>query len=131
MKKDSYVQIISPNGDFRYGYIREIQNYGTVITVDLFEEGASKIAFEAEMATLLGYLPETSADYVRSLSDVEKHVAALLAQGKNNNEIASELNICSTTVRSHNRALRMKFQVSNKNQLVAICQGLKLENNIS
>lgn len=126
MKKDDYVKIVATNGDYQYGYIAKVQDYGTTFIVDLLEEGKNKIAFDAEMAKHLGYLPELPEDYISKLSDIEKHVARLLASSADTRKIADEMGISPTTVRAHMRNLRIKLHLDNRIQLISFCQGLKL-----
>ena len=120
---DDFVKVTDKNGNYRYGYIEKVQEHGNIISVSFYEEGESKIRYDAEQAKVLGYLP---ADYTGFLSDVEKKVAALLAQCLQNKEIGEQLDISPVTVRAHVRTLRIKLHLENKNQLVAFCQGLKL-----
>ena len=123
LKRDDYVKVMGANGNYRYGYIEKVLSRGDAFIINLTEEGICKIEFDAEMAKLLGYLPE---DYTSLLSDIERQVASLLAIGQNTNEIAKEMSISPTTVRAHLRNLRIKLHLDNKTQLIAFCQGLKL-----
>lgn len=126
MKKNSYVKIVAPNGNYRYGFISQILDYETTFVIDLLEEGESKIAFDKEEAEYLGYLPEGAEDFAQRLSDIEKQVAKCLVAGKSDREIAKEMNIEPVTVRAHIRNMRLKMNLENKTQLIAFCQGLKL-----
>lgn len=126
MKKDDYVKIVAPNGNYRYGYISKICDYGTTFVIDLLEEGANKIGFDAELSKHLGYLPELSEDYVSLLTEIEKQVARLLAGGADSRGIADEMGITPTTVRAHMRTMRLKLSLDNKAQLISFVQGLKL-----
>ena len=121
MKKDDYVQIVFINGNYRYGYISEILERGSLVGISLSEEGESKIAFDAARDTYLGKAP---ADYVSILTDVEKRIVPLLSKGHNTNRIADELSISPVTVRAHLRTLRIKLHLDDRAQLIAFSQAL-------
>jgi len=121
MKKDEYVKIVATNGDYRYGYIESITDQGFILVVNLFEEGESKIAYDAAYDALVG---KETIDWVASLTEVEKTVVPLLSIGFNTNEIAKKLSISPTTVRAHLRTLRIKLHLDNREQLIAFSQAL-------
>jgi len=121
MKKDEYVKIVATNGDYRYGYIERITDQGFILVVNLFEEGESKIAYDAAYDALVG---KETIDWVASLTEVEKTVVPLLSIGFNTNEIAKKLSISPTTVRAHLRTLRIKLHLDNREQLIAFSQAL-------
>ncbi|WP_111638299.1 response regulator transcription factor [Marinomonas shanghaiensis] len=54
------------------------------------------------------------------LTNREQEVLRVLAEGKSNKKIASELNISHFTVRDHVSSLLRKKQVSSRQQLVSI-----------
>ncbi len=54
------------------------------------------------------------------LSDREKEVARLVADGKSNAEVASELDIAQNTVKSHLHALYKHFKISSRTELTYI-----------
>jgi DNA-binding CsgD family transcriptional regulator len=124
MKKDTFVKIVKTNGDYRYGYISEVLEKGFYLGISLFDEGESKIAFDAEQRRLNGIPP---INYKAILTDTEKQVVPFLAGGYNTNEIAKELGISPTTVRAHLRTLRIKLHLDSKAQLLALAPGLNTE----
>ena len=60
--------------------------------------------------------PQPAAAALDQLTERETDVLRLLAQGQSNQEIARNLNISNTTVRSHVSAILMKLDVSNRTQ---------------
>jgi len=56
------------------------------------------------------------------LTERETDVLRMLAQGQSNKEIARNLNISTTTVRSHVSNILMKLNVSNRTQAVLVAQ---------
>jgi len=125
MKKDSFVKIVSPNGDYRYGYITEVLEKGYLIGISLDCEGESKIAFdEEEIKKNPSFAGFIATDYTSELTDIEKRVVTLLASGLNTKEIADKMFISPVTVRGHLRTLRIKLHLDNRIQLVAFSEGL-------
>jgi DNA-binding NarL/FixJ family response regulator len=55
-----------------------------------------------------------------NLTNREQEVLQILAEGKSNKQIASELSISHFTVRDHVSSLLRKKQVSSRQQLVSI-----------
>ena len=47
MKQDEYVKIVAVNGDYRYGYITTVLDKGFTLGISLFDEGESKLAYDA------------------------------------------------------------------------------------
>ena len=123
--KDSFVKIVSPNGDYRYGYITEVLEKGYLIGISLYDEGESKIEFDAEEIeknpSFAGYIAD---DYTSELTDIEKRVVTLLAAGLSTKLIADKMFISPVTVRGHLRTLRIKLHLDDRNQLVAFSEGL-------
>lgn len=60
------------------------------------------------------------------LTERETDVLRLLAQGQSNQEIAQNLNISMTTVRSHVSNILMKLNVSNRTQAALVAQERRL-----
>jgi len=116
-EKNQYVKIVDTSGNFRYGYIANIQEKGSVFVIDLFEEAESKIEFDR----LSG---GEDINYASLLSDIEKSIVPMLAVGKTTNEIAEELCNAPATIRAHLRTLRIKLSLENRTQLIAFSQGL-------
>ncbi len=121
MKRDDYVKITAVDGNYRYGYITEVLDKGFIVVISLFEEGESKIAFDAASDILGGQEP---VDWVSILTEVEKRIVPLLAAGNNTNGIADGLSISPTTVRAHLRTLRIKLHLDDRAQLIAFSQAL-------
>ena len=118
MKKNDYVKIVDTNKNYRYGYIASIEDGGSIIKIDLFDEGESKIAYDAEVG-------DVATDWISILTEIEKKIIPLLAERYTTNEIACQLYIKPSTVRAHLRTLRIKLHLENRPQLVAFCQGLR------
>jgi len=121
MKIDDYVKIVGVDGNYRYGYIEETHDRGFTLVISLFDEGESKIAYDATYNALTGQEP---IDYVSLLTEIEKRLVPLLAAGYNTNEIANEMSIVPTTVRAHLRTLRIKLHLDDRAQLIAFAPAL-------
>ncbi len=122
MKKDDYVKIVAVTGDYRYGYITDVLDKGSTLGISLFDEGESKIAYDAAYNALRGEAP---VDYVSTLTDIEKSIVPMLTAGYNTNEIANEMSINPTTVRAHLRTLRIKLHLDDRAQLNAFSPALE------
>jgi len=122
MKKDDYVKVVATDGNYRYGYIEKIQEKGFILVINLFDEGESKIAYDAAQDVIVG---ENPTDWVSILTEVEKRIVLLLSAGYNTNQIASGMNISPSTVRSHLQMLRIKLHLDNRAQLVAFSRALE------
>lgn len=121
LKKGNYVQIVLPNGNFRYGYISSISKHDMEINIQFYEEGSNKIAYEDEVDSLQGF---PSENWNNLLTAREKEIVPLLAAGLTAKEIAENLFCAGSTIRSEIRNLRIKLQLQNKVQLVSYCGGL-------
>ena len=121
MKKDDYVKIVSTDGNYRYGYIQKISDRGTILVIDLFDEGESKIAYDEAYNEIVGV---ESVDYVSLLTEIEKKIVPLLAVGCDTNEIATAMSISPTTVRAHLRNMKIKLRLDDRAQLVAFSLAL-------
>ena len=66
--------------------------------------------------------PRPAAAALDQLTERETDVLKLLAQGQSNQEIARNLSISATTVRSHVSMILMKLDVSNRTQAVLVAQ---------
>lgn len=122
MKQDDYVKIIGVDGDYRYGYIAETRDENFILVISLFDEGESKVAYDAASDALAG---RESIDYVSILTEIEKRIVPMLSVGYNTNEIASEMSISPTTVRAHLRTLRIKLHLDDRTQLIAFSPALR------
>ena len=121
MKPDDYVKIVAVDGNYRYGYITDIRDKGFTLGLSLFEEGDSKIAYDAAHDALLG---EEPIDYVSLLTEAEKRIVPLLAVGYNTKEIANELSTTPATVRAQLRTLRIKLALDDRAQLTTFSGAL-------
>ena len=121
MKKDDYLKIVATDGNYRYGFIANILEKGSIMVIDLFEEGESKIAYDAAYETMLGIPP---IDYVSILTEIEKRIVPLLSDGLNTNEIADALSSSPSTIRSQLRTLRIKLHLDDRAQLIAFSRAL-------
>ena len=122
MKKDDYVKIVGVDGNYRFGYIEQIKERGLILTISLFEEGRSKIAYDEATAAFIGYEP---TDYLSLLTEAEKRLIPFLAANYATKAIAAELSLSPKTVRAQLRILRIKLQLDNKPQLCAFAGGLE------
>lgn len=121
MKKDDYVQIVAVGGKYRYGYISDISDRGYTLVISLFDEGESKIAYDAASAALTG---QEAVDYISLLTDIERRIIPFLAAGFNTREIAEELSTSPITVRAQLRTLRVKLHLDDRAQLSALSPAL-------
>jgi len=121
MKSEDYVKIVGVDGNYRYGYIKQTHERGSILVISLFDEGESKIAYDTAYNALSG---EEEIDWVSILTDAEKRIVPLLAARYNTSQIAFELSISPTTVRAHLRTLRIKLHLDDRAQLIAFSQAL-------
>lgn len=121
MKKDDYVKILAVDGTHRYGYIFDNPDRGNTLVISLFDEGESKIAFDAASAAFTG---KEAVDYISLLTDNEKRIVPLLAAGLNTREIAEELSTSPITVRAQLHTLRVKLHLDDRTQLNALSPAL-------
>ncbi|GAH02146.1 unnamed protein product [marine sediment metagenome] len=121
MKKDDYVKIVAVDGNYRYGYIDEIRDRAFILVISLFDEGESKIAYDAASDAIVGQEP---TDYISLLTEAEKRIVPLLSIGYNTNDIATTLSTSPKTVRAQLRTLRIKLHLDTRAQLIAFSRGL-------
>ena len=114
--KDSFVKIVGINGNYRYGFIQNVTERGFHYEICLHEEGDSAIGYEAAAGTI-------AFDW-KCITETEKALIPLLADNLSTNQIAAKLGISPVTVRAHIRTLRIKLQLLNRQQLIAVTQGL-------
>lgn len=77
----------------------------------------------SEQASLSGEKPDQGG-LIEPLSDRELEVLHLLEQGLTNKEIARQLMIATTTVKSHTRSIYGKLGVNNRTQAISKARGL-------
>jgi len=65
-----------------------------------------------------GQMGETAVTPFPDLTDREREVLALIAQGLNNNDIANQLHISSKTVSNHISNIFNKLQVADRAQAI-------------
>jgi len=70
--------------------------------------------------------PRPAAAALDQLTERETDVLRLLAQGQSNQEIARNLSISATTVRSHVSTILMKLNVSNRTQAALVARERQL-----
>ena len=121
MKNDDYVKVVGVDNLYRYGYISDIQDRGLTLVISMFEEGESKIGFDAAQNALAG---KKSIDYISNLTSIEKRLIPLLSADYSTKEIAGEMSISPTTVRAHLRTLRIKLHLDDRAQLIALSGAL-------
>ena len=119
--EDSYVQIVAPNGDYRYGYVAGTEEKGEHITICMHEEGESKLAYEDAIDLWNG---QTPIGEKHGLSAQELRVLRLLSDGSNTSQIAQQLNLQPTTIRSYLRTLRLKLRVANRVELGIVARAV-------
>jgi len=115
--EESYVKVIGVSGDYHYGYILKSTERGFQLLISLYEEGDSAIGYEAAAGTM-------APDWSKMLSDTEKKIVGSLSLGLSTNEMAAELSLSPSTVRSYIRTLRLKLQLDNRQQLIVFSQGM-------
>ena len=121
MKQDDYVKIVAIDGNYRYGYIEKIQERGSLLIINMFDEGISKIAYDEASDAICGQEP---TNYISILTEAEKRIVPLLSAGYNTKDIATTLSFSPTTVRAHLRVLRIKLHLDDRAQLIAFSRGL-------
>lgn len=119
-KVDDYVKVVGTDGNYRYGYVSEVNEDGFIIAVCLYDEGESKLAYDAACGG------PTPAEYDNLLTDAERRIIPLLADGLKPGAIGTQLETSPVTIRAQMRTLRYKFALDNNAQLVAFAQGLKV-----
>ncbi len=114
--KDQFLILQSPNGEFRYGYVKEVIDSGWGVIVSMREEGESKIEFDAARG-----LPRPQ---LCSFTDAEKKLLPLLAQHCTPNAIAAQLALSPVTIRSQVRTILNKLGLQTHVQLCTYAEGL-------
>lgn len=120
-EQDSFVQIVAPNGDYRYGYVAGTEEQGQHISICLHEEGESKLAFEDAADLWNGQAP---IGWRHGLSAQEFRVLTLFCEDPNTGKIAKQLGLRPTTIRAYLRTLQLKLRVSDRVQLGIVAQAV-------
>lgn len=115
--KDAFVKIVSVSGDYRYGFIKEVEETGFHLLICLHEEGDSAIGYESAAGA-------EEPDWDKELSDNEKQMVHLLASNFTTKEVAAALSVEPVTIRGHMRTLRLKLGLANRVQLIAFAHGI-------
>ncbi|MFH1031110.1 MAG: helix-turn-helix transcriptional regulator [Chloroflexota bacterium] len=121
-QKNSYVKIVDPRGNYRFGYIAESKDRGSLFIIDLSEEGLNKINYENEFALIFG--DAYANDFKTLITDTEKKILPLLAAQMSTKDIADNQKVSPVTIRAHLRDLKIKLQIETREQLVAYAQGI-------
>ena len=119
-EQDSFVQVVAPNGDYRYGYVKTTDEEGWHLTICMHEEAESKLAYEA--ATDLWNGQPSGAQY--GLSAQEIRVLRLVSEELSTLQMAQKLNLAPSTIRSYVRTLRIKLRADNRTQLVMVAKAM-------
>ena len=120
-QKDDFVKLVGTNGNFRYGFVLDTQEANMHLAICMHDEGESKIGYDDDAAKLRG---ETPMDWQVVLTETEKLLLPLLANGLDTKQIAEAMHISPVTVRAHIRTLRLKTHLDTRAQLTAYAQGL-------
>lgn len=120
-EEDSYVQLVGPNGDYRFGFVLGTDEKGQHLTICMHDEADSKVAYE-DAADLSN--EQAPIGWRHGLSAQEFRVLELLSKEPNTTKIAQQLNLAPGTVRSYLRVLRIKLRADNRTQLVMVAQAV-------
>lgn len=126
-KRDCYIKIVDTHGNFRFGFIADTKERGSVLLIDLTEEGLSKIHFDKEYIQNVPdaiYTYQQIGDFNKELSEIEKKMLPLLAENKSSTEIGQAMGLAPGTIRSHCRDMKNKFQLDTREQLFVYAQGI-------
>lgn len=115
--EEAYVKVIGVSGDYHYGYIQKVTERGFHLLISLFDEGESALGYETASGAM-------AADWPTMLSDTERAIVIGLSCGLSTKEMAAELSLSPSTVRTHIRELRLKLQLDNRQELVVFSQGM-------
>ena len=120
-EEDSYVQVLAPNGDYRYGFILATNEEGQHLNICMHEEADSKVAFETATSSWNKQAP-IGGSY--RLSSQESRVLGLLSEELGTAAIAQLLHLTPSTIRAYLRTLRLKLHVETREQLVMVAQAV-------
>lgn len=119
--KDSYVQVVAPNGNYRYGFVMETDEQDQHLIICMHEEGESKLAYETATKIWNGQAP---LEQQHGLSAQEFQVLTSLSEGLDTRSIGQQLNLAPATIRAYIRTLRLKLRVENRIQLVLVAEAI-------
>ena len=121
-EEDSFVQVVAPNGDYRYGYIQGVEEQGLHVTICMHEEAESKLGYEKATNLWNGQAP---IGWQYGLTAHELHILTLLSKDPNTGRIAQRLDLAPGTIRGYLRTLRFKLRVDNRAQLVMVAKAIE------
>lgn len=107
--------------ELKKGYVESEEEYKCLICQEKFERGrifeinsklydaekATKIHIREKHKSMLDYLLNMNSSFI-GISETQKDVVKLMAEGLSDKEIAKELNVTPSTIRSHRYKLREK-----------------------
>ncbi|MGB1241789.1 MAG: helix-turn-helix domain-containing protein [Chitinophagales bacterium] len=111
-EKHSYVPVI----------LAVIGVYGAILWVKIHEQKL-KESFEAKMETQKSALQNK----METLTKRQLEVFTLIAAGKSNKEIASELFIGQSTLKSHINQIYKNLEISNRKQAILLAKELEVK----
>lgn len=115
--EDAFVKIVATNGNYRYGYIKKVEERGFHLLICLHEEGDSAIEYESASGAL-------EPNWDKELTETEKKIIPLLSKNLTTKDVAADLSVSPITIRAHIRTLRIKLGLDNRQQLIAFAQGI-------
>lgn len=115
--EEAYVRVVAVSGNYLYGYIQKVTEGGFHLLISLYEQGDSALAYETASGSLV-------VGWEKMLSETEKAIISRLSLEISVKDIAAELSLSPSTVRSYIRTLRLKLQLDNIQQLIVYSQGM-------
>lgn len=123
--KKAGIPVIVVSGYIDPDRIEQAYADGTIVTC-LEKRSFDRKSFEQAVATARS-LPDDEDGVINTLTDREREVLLLLAEGMTNKEIASKLTITANTVKRHLKSLFVKLNVSTRS--AASVRAIKLKLN--
>jgi LuxR family maltose regulon positive regulatory protein len=112
------------------GYVRPFLDAGSSLAGLLARMDGPEEAHAAQILRMMGApipeAPETPAGLIEPLTDREREVLALMAEGRTNPEIAEALVIATGTVKAHTARIYGKLGVHNRTEAAARAHELDL-----
>ncbi|MDS0526380.1 DUF2087 domain-containing protein [Clostridium sp. SHJSY1] len=107
--------------EVKEGFVEDEKNYRCIICEEIFEKGriyevdselyeakkAAEIHIEERHGSMIHYLLGMNSTFI-GISDVQKEVVSLIAEGLSDKEIAAKLGVTQSTIRNHKYKLREK-----------------------